>query len=254
MTGGPGALHHMAVVIPARNEELLLPACLRSVATAMERAGVPAVAVVVLDRCTDASAAVAHSCAADMALIVVEGSFPSVGAARDAGVLTARRRLSATPTSRVWIANTDADSTVPALWLERQRSLADSGLDLLLGTVEPGPPSPGQEVAHRVWFRQHQLVEGHPHVHGANLGVRLSEMERVGGFGDASVGEDVALAARVRSANNQWLATDTIRVVTSPRRHGRAPEGFAEYLRGLDASLGSATEDADPLDRAGVSG
>lgn len=254
MTSGRGAVRHMAVVIPARNEEVLLSACLRSVGAAMENCGVPALAVVVLDGCTDASAAVAHACAADMPLIVVQGFFTSVGAARDAGVRAARRRFSAMATGQVWIANTDADTTVPTFWLERQRVLADSGLDLLLGTVEPGPPSPGQEAAHRLWFRQHGLVESHSHVHGANLGIRLSELERVAGFGDTSVGEDVAVARRVQGGSDRWLATDTFRVVTSPRRQGRVTSGFADYLRELDASLAPVAGEVRTISGSTLSG
>ncbi len=241
MTPGAVALRSMAVVIPARDEEILLAACLRSVAAAMDRATLACLAVVVLDRCVDGSAEVARAWAERIPLFVVEGDFTSVGAARDAGVAAARRHMGAVDTEHVWIANTDADTVVPGQWLERQRWLADSGLDLILGTVEPGPPEPGQERAHQLWFQEHDLVEGHSHVHGANLGIRLSELDRVGGFGDARVAEDVGLMQRVRDGHGRWLATDTMRVVTSSRRHGRASHGFAEYLRALDASVQSRT-------------
>lgn len=241
MTQGVGALRSMAVVIPARNEEILLAACLRSVAAAMERVTLACLAVVVLDRCVDGSAEVARDWAERIPLLLVEGEFTSVGAARDAGVAAARPQVNAVDAEHVWIANTDADTVVPSQWLERQRRLANSGLDLILGTVEPGPPEPGQERGHQIWFQEHDLVEGHSHVHGANLGIRLSELDRAGGFGDARVAEDVGLTQRVRDGHGRWLATDTMRVVTSSRRHGRASHGFAEYLRALDASVQSRT-------------
>lgn len=242
MTPGAGALRSMAVVIPARDEEILLAACLRSVEAAMDMVDLISVAVVVvLDRCVDGSAEVARAWADRIPLFVVEGEFAGVGAARDAGVAAARRQMAVAATEHVWIANTDADTVVPGQWLEQQRRLANSGLDLILGTVEPGPPEPGQERAHQLWFEEHDLVEGHSHVHGANLGIRLSELDRVGGFGGARVGEDVGVMQRVRDGHGRWLATDTMRVVTSSRRHGRASHGFAEYLRALDASVQSRT-------------
>ena len=45
-------------------------------------------------------------------------------------------RLAAHDPDDIWIACTDADSRVPADWLEHQVQLADGGVDLVLGTVE----------------------------------------------------------------------------------------------------------------------
>lgn len=245
-------LRAIAVVIPAHNEEKLLGACLGSVAAAVSRVAINAVVVLVLDRCSDGSAAIARSFASTMPMIVVEGVFPSMGCVRDAGVSHARRHFASLPTEAVWVANTDADTTVPSTWLEQQQARADTGVDLLLGTVEPGPASPGQDRALELWFNEHELREGHSHVHGANLGIRLSELDRVGGFRDVRVGEDAGVVARVQASNGRWRATDTTRVVTSSRRDGRAEHGFAEYLRQLDSALDDGP--AEPLGGASLSG
>ncbi len=242
----------MAVVIPVHNEEGLLGACLDSVRRAIVLAGVTSLVVVVLDRCTDNSDEVAAVYTGVMPLIVVEGDFCSIGRVRDAGVARARRYLSGTPASSIWLANTDADTVVPATWLLQQRALADAGVDLLLGTVEPGPAQPSQDRAQSLWFSEHHLREGHPHVHGANLGIRLSELDRVGGFGNSRVGEDEGVARRVQDSHGRWRAIDTTRVITSSRRDGRAEGGFAAYLRDLDVVTRPGT--IDPIDGARISG
>src|SRR5690606_6164069 len=68
---------------------------------------------------------------------------------------------------------------VPPAWLTEQRTLADRGLDLVLGTVEPRDD--GSESA-RLWHAPRHVVEGHLGIHGANLGVRLAAYDHVGGF------------------------------------------------------------------------
>ena len=80
------------VVIPAHNEQDLLPSCLTAVQQAARQLAVPVHLVVVADACNDRTAAVARSQGAD----VVEVSTRCVGAARRAGVsqvLRAARHL-----------------------------------------------------------------------------------------------------------------------------------------------------------------
>jgi hypothetical protein len=75
-------------------------------------------------------------------------------------------------------------------------------------------------------------------VHGANLGVRADRWRQVGRFGHRTVGEDVDLVERVRAVTDRWVATDTTRVLTSGRSHSRVQDGFASWLRALDAETG----------------
>ncbi|MCC3266170.1 glycosyltransferase [Arthrobacter gengyunqii] len=225
------APEHLAVIIPARNEEQLLPACLASVATAVlmleEQCGVPAAVTVVLDSCTDGSqdlvAGLQPDWAPELDLGMVAGSFGLVGAARAAGIAAQPQR------SGLWISTTDADTVVPEDWLVRQYRLAGVGYGLILGTVVPDPADlSAEELA--VWQLQHVLAEGHPYVHGANLGFSAAAYRRAGGFAPLAAHEDVDLVARIKETGTPWIATDQTRVITSGRRDGRAPEGFSQFL------------------------
>jgi cellulose synthase/poly-beta-1,6-N-acetylglucosamine synthase-like glycosyltransferase len=238
----PPRIEHVAVVVPARDEERLLPLCLASVLVAA--AGLQALAsgplrrpgsvdvVLALDSCTDGSPEVARR----FPVRVVELGAGSVGAARRAGARTALRAATAAaaPFSATWLACTDADTTVSPDWLVRHVAAADAGADAVLGTVEPDAAE--DSALARAWPRLHHLREGHPHVHGANLGVRADAYLAVGGFGDRAVDEDVELVARLRRAGRTCVATDRVRVRTSSRRAGRVPHGFSSYLAALGAS------------------
>ncbi|HEX3723217.1 MAG TPA: hypothetical protein VHV31_10520, partial [Nitrolancea sp.] len=97
----------------------------------------------------------------------------------------------------------------------------------VLGTVLPDdlPTS-----AFNRWLQRHRLTEGHPHVHGANLGIRADTYLAIGGFAPLYVGEDVALAQRAVEAGATIARTATIPVMTSARLRGRVVGGFATYL------------------------
>jgi hypothetical protein len=80
----------------------------------------------------------------------------------------------------------------------------------------------------------------HPHIHGANLGVRADVYMRAGGWADLHTAEDHDLWRRLTAAGAKKLSSSRLKVVTSGRRHGRAPLGFAGALAahnevGLDA-------------------
>ena len=83
-------------------------------------------------------------------------------------------------------------------------------------------------------IRQVGIGLGHPHVHGANLGLRASVWHAVGGFAPLTVGEDRDLSTRVVASGACALGVDDNHVVTSARRDGRAPGGFAALLESLD--------------------
>ena len=226
----------LAVVVPARVEERLLPACLDSLERAtheLSRAH-PATACrvfVVLDSCTDGTAGVVAGRAGVTAVPVSAGQ---VGAARSAGVDAAARWASDCDPARVWIASTDADTVVPPHWLTAQVALAAEGHELVVGTVLPDPLDLTARE-HALWLERHVLADDHEHVHGANLGFALAAYLAVGGFAHLPVHEDVDLVGRLRGAGVAWRATGGMAAVTSGRRAARAPHGFAAYLDGLGA-------------------
>ena len=236
MRGSPVDIDVMGIVVPARNEEQRLPRCLSALEAAIAgmRAGdefAPRVrVVVVVDGSTDGTARVAQGWPG---VEVVHSDAGRVGAARRAGVEHLLRAEAGSRTlGRVWVANTDADSAVPSDWLSAQLQHARSGVELLLGTVRPDP----QELAAGLlaaWRLRHLIADGHPHVHGANFGVRGDIYLAAGGFPDVATHEDVLLSAAVRRSGGLVLSTGSHPVLTSGRTTGRAPGGMASYLRGL---------------------
>jgi len=210
------------VVIPARDEEALIGACLESVRIAAPNAPI----VVVADSCVDRTAEIARSFAS---VTVVEVDAAGVGEARRLGVFAALSQVE-TPLERLWIANTDADSVVPANWISLQERLAESGADAVVGTVRPRASDLSADELAR-WHRSHDDGQAIGHVHGANLGVRASVYLAAGGFESVLEHEDNDLVHRIRSAGFTISATDQCEVVTSGRRFGRTPGGYAAHLR-----------------------
>jgi hypothetical protein len=226
----------VAVVVPSRDEEDLLPACLDSVAAAVAelRDTDPLVrtrVVVVLDACQDRSAQVVDRRDGVVALTTLAGC---VGVARSRGVQAAAQWAAAIGSRSLWLASTDADSVVPRHWLTSQVGWAADGLGLVVGTVEPRPGDLSP-AALSAWHQRHTTADGHAHVHGANLGFTLDGYRSAGGFPLLPVHEDVGLVTAMRDAGVPSLATGAVPVVTSGRRRGRAPDGFAHYLGGLGA-------------------
>ncbi len=238
----------VAVVMPAHNEEQQLDRALRAVQRAADelqrtRPDVAVRVVVVLDTCTDRSAAITAGYAdADPRISALEVRLRSAGASRAAGIRAAvlrrprpvrgQRSTPAPWPGRTWLANTDADSLVPVHWLVRQLEFAEAGADAVLGSVEPDPAGMDPELLRR-WLDRHPFEENHPHVYGANFGVRASAYLAAGGFTQQESHEDRSLVQSLRSLAFTVIATDSMRVLTSGRTQARAPQGFGAYLRAL---------------------
>lgn len=227
---------HVVIAVPARNEAALLGQCLRRLGAAARdlnrhQPRISVDIVVALDRCTDSSAAVV----ARFRALGVRSRASGVGGTRDTAIRAGLARALGHAPSTVWIANTDADTIVPTHWLSTQIALAEAGTDLILGTVEPTWGVDPDLLAR--WRERHQLVEGHGHVHGANLGLRLTAWLRAGGFRRLTRNEDIELVSRLRGAGVPAVATDRIRARTSARLTGRVDAGFAGYLTNLAESI-----------------
>jgi glycosyltransferase involved in cell wall biosynthesis len=220
-------LSRLAVVVPAHNEEDLLPGCLSAVAVAAEAVDLPVRVIVVLDSCTDGTGAVAR--AAGVATVPVAAR--SVGVARATGAGAAL----ADGADGLWMAHTDADSRVPPDWLLRQLAHARAGAEVIAGTVRvddwSGWPHP---LPARYERRYHT---GHRHVHGANLAMSATAYRAAGGFPARPAHEDrLFVAAAVRAGRRVVYPID-LPVRTSARRGARVAGGFAGYLAGLAAQL-----------------
>ncbi len=240
MTRSTGAI---GVIVPAHNEQDLLPSCLASLRRAAR--ALPGTAVhliVVADACQDRTAEVARRGGAS----VVTLSARSAGAARAAGAREVLRRTGQLDPARVWLATTDADTLVPAYWLRQQACYAGQGWDAMVGTIRVADWS-SYPAGTRSLFRERyerdereQPYDGggnqHTHVHGANLGFRASAYLRAGGFPALATAEDHALVEALTAAGSRVLRTRALPVVTSARRESRAPDGFSQYLRQLEAT------------------
>jgi glycosyltransferase involved in cell wall biosynthesis len=225
-------IRRVAVVIPAANEERRIGRCLSAVAAARRHLyhtnpAIAVRAVVVLDGCQDRTAMIAAA-SRDVHTVVI--TLGSVGAARRAGVSAAL--VGAGPPSEMWLANTDADSQVPVNWLTGMVTEAHLCAHVVLGTVVPGRDLGPRSRAE--WLSRHHLRDGHPHVHGANFGIRADAYLNLGGWPSVVTGEDTELARRAaRTGHLRISRTASIPVVTSVRQDGRAPQGFSSYLRDI---------------------
>jgi glycosyltransferase involved in cell wall biosynthesis len=241
MVSRPGPTKRIAGVaigIPARDEAGTIVACLRSVTAAAAVCSLPVSIVVAADGCVDDTAALATLTMSNLPESVVGTVIrvdrSTAGGARDAACRTALERL-AVPVGDAWVATTDADSTVTTDWLARQLTWAESGADGVAGLVRVDRSAP-RWLRRRARQAQHLLGAGlgHPHVYGANLGVRADRWLGAGGFPPISVGEDHALWRTLRAGGAELVAVDDVTVHTSGRLVGRAPDGFAAVLARLD--------------------
>ncbi len=222
----------MCVLIPACNEQDLLPRCLSSVLRA--RAGLPervtADIVVAVDRSWDETARIAKRFLRGSGQ-VIEIDAGCVGLARAAAASAA---LAAYPGElrQCWLANTDADCVVPENWLHDQLMLAEAGVEAVTGVVDVDHFAEHDAGVERR-FRESYVIHAdgtHPHVHGANLGVRADAYVHAGGWNQLTTAEDHDLWNRLGALGCRRAAMGRLKVVTSGRRVGRAPQGFAEAL------------------------
>ncbi|WP_118178653.1 glycosyltransferase [Paraburkholderia phosphatilytica] len=212
----------IGVVIPAHNEEAFLATCLGAVCIAAAHpslGGEEVCIIVALDSCTDRSHAIARTLCIET-IVVAERN---VGKARAAGadLLLARGAR--------WLAFTDADSVVAHDWLITQLMLdVEAVCGCVSVHVDDWQMHPTR--TREIWQRRYQPIDGHRHVHGANLGVAAHAYQRAGGFPPLACDEDVALVNMliVTGARIAWSAAP--RVTTSGRLDSRARGGFGDTL------------------------
>ena len=229
----------VGVVVPAHDEEELLPACLAGLAEAAamataERPGLRVRIVVAADACGDGTVAVAERAGAE----VVSLTARNVGLARAAGLDALLRPGSPgepPAPGTLWLATTDADSVVPANWLSGQLRQAEAGWDAVVGTVTVTNWTGYADTAVREFARRYGTWQDwHPHVHGANLGFTAAAYQAVGGFPALRTGEDRALVRSFQASGFRVLRSAAVSVITSARARYRAPAGFGHDLATLN--------------------
>lgn len=232
---------HLGIVIPAHNEQDEILGCLDSVAQACAQvpdgfAQFSTRILVVADACTDDTVSrVADFAEHHPQVTILETSFKNVGSARNFAWNHFKQMAEAdrdVDFDLTWIAFTDADSRVPTHWLTTHLAMAEAGSDCLVGTVSPRPDT-GSAALIAKWHSHHTLLEDHPHVFGANLGIRGSYLNIIGGMPQLPLGEDAATVAAVLAAGGNVRRTDTCRVLTSARLEGRVEGGFSSFMQSL---------------------
>ncbi|MGP8008848.1 MAG: glycosyltransferase [Acidimicrobiales bacterium] len=237
----------VGVVIPACNEERLLPKCLMALETSIleiDGRKVQTSVVVVLDSCKDGSAEVARAWQRRSIenfrfdVTVLECKARNVGMARALGCDSLLDGFRYIDLNRVWIATTDADSRVPQNWLCAQVSKHDQGIDVWAGRVTVSEwPRYRRPIASR-WEREYAREE-RP-IHGANFGVNGLIYADVGGFPPIETSEDRGLHSALVAHHARIHYDRSAPVITSARSNARAPKGFATALSRFDASAGAA--------------
>lgn len=222
----------IGIVIPAHNEAGYIAACIDSAMSAARHPGLAGEAVavlVVLDRCSDHTGAIASARGA----MTMRVDACNVGIARAAGA----ERLLAMQAR--WLAFTDADTRVAPDWLVNQLAL---NAEVVCGTIGVADWSPHQGNA---TFLQNHFAntytdaDGHRHIHGANLGVSAAAYRRVGGFPGVASSEDVALVTALEASGARIAWSAAPRVITSARPDARARGGFGDTLLRVIAAGGS---------------
>jgi glycosyltransferase involved in cell wall biosynthesis len=226
----------IAVVVPAHDEETHIAACIASLLCAARcplLMGEKVIVVIVLDACSDATGDIARGLDA----VTVAADTRNVGAARALGA-----ELALDMGAR-WLAFTDADTEVDAGWLSAQMGLE---CDAVCGTVA---------VRHwDVYGEQMRLhhdatycdVDGHRHIHGANLGVSADAYRSAGGFRPLASSEDVALVESLQRIGRHIEWSTAPRVFTSARTNYKAPDGFGATLERLHRSHGLLAAESSP--------
>jgi glucosyl-3-phosphoglycerate synthase len=231
------------VVIPARDEEQHIGACLSALAA--QSVGCDAFeTILVLDVCNDATAQVAEQTARalGLGLTLIEGPGQGAGAARRAGMDLAAERLLALGLEDGLIACTDADSRPDVDWLACQLEHVRAGASAIAGLIELDPEESGKLPPGVLRRRERDAVErlhsvrkseptaGHHHFAGASMAVTAGVYREVGGLEPAAGLEDALFAARLAEHGVSIVRATDVRVRTSARPVGRAPRGLSVDL------------------------
>jgi hypothetical protein len=230
---------HVCILVPARDEEGLIGRCIASIqcaCTSVEPRASTDI-VVAVDHSTDGTLQIAREMICGRGTVVTT-QVGNVGEARALAASVARRRWNGR-LDRCWMANTDADSEVPKSWLADQLALAEAGFQAIAGTVNVDTFAEHDPIV-RELFRKTYTIAGdgsHPHVHGANLGLRADAYFAAGGWPSLTTAEDHALWRSLGETGASQISVSHIRVATSGRRIGRAPYGFAETLAAHNGPL-----------------
>jgi hypothetical protein len=237
----------VVVAIPANDEEATIGETVISVRVALDwarRSGVIGSGRihVAAHRCSDHTQLFATDALDGRAGEVWrDDSSATIGKVRDRAV---RRGLARLPERSLdtWVMSTDADTVVPVRWVEDVvRFAGEHQADAVVGLAQLDAFR-GTDAALAAYARildngyvsEGDRLHQHDHIYGANLAVRAEAYLAASGFPDVPHGEDRLLIEAVANAGGTVLRTPDVVVTTSGRLLGRAHDGLATLLRGLD--------------------
>jgi glycosyltransferase involved in cell wall biosynthesis len=204
----------VSIIIPAHNEELLLPATLDALASALAQVGEPAEMIVVDDASTDRTAAIAEAAGAT----VIRADVRQIAAARNVGAKAARGQF---------LVFVDADTIVPAGVLRDAIAALNGGAVGGGAAAVPdagSPPSVRRIMASVIWFMRLMKWAA-----GCFVFARRDAFERAGGFDERYfASEEIHLSRALKKHGRFVVLADA--VVTSGRKAGMFPPGQALRL------------------------
>jgi glucosyl-3-phosphoglycerate synthase len=254
-----------AVVVPARDEERRIGACLDALAAQVDVAASSYEVVVVLDACEDGTAAAVAAASErwpELRLRTIAGPGEGAGPARAVGMDVACARLEAAGAPHGLLASTDADTRVAPDWLASQLAALAAGAEAVGGAIELDPAEAAAlppevlaqreaELADRTLLAAGRGPAEHAHFSGASLGVTPRAYRSVGGMARLTALEDQELEDRLAAAGVAIHRPRAVRVVTAARIDGRAERGLARDLE-LGHWLARRSYDGSRFDLAGL--
>ena len=241
------------VVVPARDEEALIGACLQALATQTGVASEVYEVLLVLDRCTDGTETRAREIAAahpSLRLRFLDGPGEGSGPARRVGMDEACARLIQVGRPEGLIACTDADTVVAPDWLAAQLRAVSEGARAIGGRIELGddgslPESVALLHAEHGRLRHERLLSEpgrmgkseHWQFSGASLALTAEVYKEIGGLEPLTALEDEALERVLFQHGIPIERLLSVRVTTSPRLQGRARQGLSYDLAQIALSL-----------------
>ena len=214
-------------------------------ALAAQRDAPPFTLALLLDNCTDDSAATIDRLAARQPFAVRvhhcdARHAPNAGLARGRAVEMAIAGL-----ADGILLTTDADSAPADDWIAANLA-ALRHADLIAGRImRPAGSSPLHDRIVAYYDRLHALrrsidpvpwedARSHHWTSGASMAMRIATYRALGGFTPLAQGEDAALADRAGRIGMRVRRDARVMAATSARRDGRAEGGFAAMLAALD--------------------
>ncbi|CAN5579047.1 hypothetical protein BH24ACT22_BH24ACT22_04750 [soil metagenome] len=238
----------VSVVVPARNEEGLIRACLEALLAQENVAPDEYEVILVLDNCTDNTEIGAREFwneHPDLCLHLMDGPGKGAGHARRMGMDAACQRLLDLGKPEALISSTDADTVVAPNWLYTQLTHASRGAKAIGGRIELAEEEDLPETV--VHWRRHQGTTRHNNLlsqhdrsssnviehwqfSGASLSLSATVYREIGGLEPRAALEDEYLERVLKQRGVPIERPLDVRVTTSARTNGRADRGLARDL------------------------